>query len=402
MTAQAADSGSLDGMSHASVTALTDRVRGVDPRTADVLIALALAAALQMQLAFADRAGEFVVDVVGGLLLTLPLAWRRQQPLVVALAFIATAVSQQLAGGDLFAGEPPLLASLVAGALTFYSLGAHAEDRAAVTGAGVGVVGLWASVILSGEVDAVSFIFSAGLVVAAPWLAGRGNRARTLRLASLQREQQQRERLAVSDERARIARELHDVVAHSVGVMVMQAHGALRKLDRDPERAREALHAIEDTGRNALDDMRRSLGVLRREGGQAALAPQPGLGDLSTLLDSARQAGLQVEVSVEGEPKPLPVGIELSAYRIVQEALTNTIKHADATRTSVTLRFGQRDLELEMCDDGAEDSADGAAGSPGHGIVGMRERVALYGGELHAGHRAEGGFAVHARIPLAT
>jgi len=377
-----------------------DRVRRVVPTPLDAAIALSLATVLQLQLAFTDHAGVEVVNVLGGLLLTLPLVWRRRRPVAVVLAFAGTTVLQQVLGGDLFAGSPPLAAALIAGAVGSYSLGAHSEGRASVAGAVMGVLGLWISIVVSGEIDVESLGFSAGLVVAAPWLAGRVNRARNLRIATLEREQEHRARIAVSEERARIARELHDVVAHSVGVMVMQAQGASRKLDRDPERTREALHAIEDTGRTALAEMRRSLGVLRGEGGGAALEPLPGMDDLRSLIEGAREAGLHVEVTTEGEPRPLPFGVELSAYRIVQEAITNTLKHAGPVRAHVTVHYGEHDLQLAIRDEGEGRSRNGAAAGSGHGLVGMRERVALYGGELQAGPGDEGGFVVHARIPL--
>ena len=183
-------------------------------------------------------------------------------------------------------------------------------------------------------------------------------------MALLEREQRQRERVAVGEERARIARELHDVVAHSVGVMVVQAQGARRLLDRDPERAREALETIEHTGRTALDEMRRSLGVLRRPDADAPLAPQPGMGDLGALLEQARQSGLTVELVTEGEPAPLPAGVDLSAYRIVQEALTNTLKHAGPVHARVPSATATGELELEISDDGAAGRAPNGARAP--------------------------------------
>jgi len=278
------------------------------------------------------------------------------------------------------------------------------HDRVAALGAVAGLAGLWASVLISGELDVPSVVLPAGLIVAAPWLAGRVQTARAQRevalrelTAQLQREQEQRERLAASDERARIARELHDVVAHSVGVMVVQAQGARNVLDREPERARAALQSIEDTGRGALADVRRALGVLREAGGGAALAPQPGVEDLDALVDQARGTGLAVEVAVEGASRPLPTGVGLSAYRIVQEALTNTIKHAGAEHVRIAISYGERELGLEIIDDGSHPATgDGA----GHGLIGMRERVALFGGDLSVGPGRAGGFAVHARIPI--
>jgi signal transduction histidine kinase len=372
-----------------------------DTRLVDGLIAVALATALQLHLLIDDHPGGALPNVVGGLLLTLPLAARRRAPLAVAGVFAAAAALNAILGGGLFEGEPPAFASLVAGAVAFYSLGAHAEDRPALVGAGLGVAGLWTTVIAT-DPDLQSFLFSGGLIVATPWLAGRASRARSLRVALREREQRQRERVAVGEERARIARELHDVVAHSVGAMVAQAQGARHVLDRDPERARDALEAIEGTGRTALDEMRRSLGVLRRSDADAPLAPQPGMSDLDALVEQARKSGLTVELVTEGEPAPLPSGADLSAYRIVQEALTNTLKHAGAAHARVAVRYGGRELEVEIADDGAGGRApNGLPSGGGHGLVGMRERIALYGGELHAGHRPEGGFVVRASLPLA-
>jgi signal transduction histidine kinase len=272
-----------------------DRLR--DSRVPDALLALVLASGLQLQLALGHHEGNAVINVVGGLALTLVLVARRRAPLEVACAYSAIAVLNALLGGGLFDGQPPPAGSLVAGAAAFYSLGAYAPDRAARIGAGVGVAGMWATVLAGGQIDVPSFLFSGGLIVATPWLLGRTHRARALRLELLEQEALQRERVAVGEERARIARELHDVVAHSVGAMVAQAQGAGRVLDRDPERAREALAAIERTGRNALDEMRRSLGVLRRTDADAPLAPQPGMDGLGALVAQARESGLRVELS---------------------------------------------------------------------------------------------------------
>lgn len=369
----------------------------------DWLIAVALAVALQLQLALRDEGGVAFVDVAGGLLLTLPLAARRRAPLAVAAVFGATAILNAAFDGGLFEGEPPPLASLLAGAIAFYSAGAYLEDRRALAGVGIGVVSVWSGVLLSGEIDVQSFLFSAGLVIVAPWLAGRTSRSRALRVAALEREQRQRELNAVAEERTRIARELHDVIAHNVGLMVVQAQGARRVLDRDPERAREALETVERTGRTALGEMRRSLGALRKPDSDVPLAPQPGVEGLGALLEQARRSGLEVELVTEGDPAPLPPGVDLSVYRIVQEALTNTLKHAGPVHARVEVRYGGDVLELEISDDGAPGQPSQAGGSDGgHGLVGMRERVALHGGQLHADRRLEGGFVVRASLPLAS
>jgi signal transduction histidine kinase len=205
-------------------------------------------------------------------------------------------------------------------------------------------------------------------------------------------------RQAVTAERTRIARELHDVIAHSVSVMVVQAGAARRVLDKDPARASEAMSSIESTGRQSLNELRRLLGMLREaDGGDTGRVPQPSIEHLDALVAQTREAGLPVALEIEGEPRPLAPGVDLSAYRIVQEALTNTIKHAGPANAEVRLCYGADALELIVSDDGR--GADGDAGG-GHGLVGMRERVSLFGGDLHVGNRPGGGYTVRATLPL--
>jgi len=198
-------------------------------------------------------------------------------------------------------------------------------------------------------------------------------------------------------ERSRIARELHDAIAHNVSVMVVQAGAERRVLDETSGSTREGLETIERIGRGALTEMRRLVGMLRSDVGDP-LAPQPGLDDLPTLITQVREAGLPVELHLDGPPRALPVGLELSAYRIVQEALTNALKHAGEAHASVYVRYGVDSLELEIIDDGAGTQTPVASG--GHGLVGMRERVSVYGGELEAGPRPEGGYRLHASLPV--
>ena len=366
---------------------------------ADALLALAVAVVLELQVVLSGEPGASPASVVGALAITVPLAWRRRAPLAPVLAYAVISPLQGLLGGELFAGEPPLIGALAAGVLAFYSLGAHARDRDATAGLVAGVAGMWTGVLTSEQVDLQSFLFSASLVGLAPWLAGRANRARRLRAEALDRERDQRARAVASEERQRIARELHDVVAHGVVLMVLQAQGARRILDHDTDRAREALEAIEETGQTALAEIRRSLGILRDDHARAELAPQRSLDDLGVLVDEMREAGLMVDLRVEGERRELRDGIDRSAYRIVQEALTNTIKHAGLVPTRVTVRYEPDELVLEVADEGGGATAED--GGAGQGLAGMRERARLHGGELDARPVAGRGFVVRARIPLA-
>jgi signal transduction histidine kinase len=272
------------------------------------------------------------------------------------------------------------------------------------------------------ETRAQDWVFSF-LQFAAAWFLGDLQHRRlayTAKLevltAQLAGEQELRARWAVAEERGRIARELHDVVAHSVSVMVVQAGAARRSVAGNPDQATAVLTQIEDTGRQALAEMRRLLGLLRdgKDGAAAALDPQPSLAHLDGLLAATREAGLPVELAVEGEPRQPPAGIDLSAYRIVQEALTNSLKHAGPARAVVRVCYGAGALEVQVWDDGrgaADNGLESAFGRrsadsdrqnrrSGHGLIGMRERVALFGGSLEVGSRPGGGFLAAARLPL--
>ena len=237
------------------------------------------------------------------------------------------------------------------------------------------------------------------------WLAGfgLGLKMRQVteaeeRAARAEREREEEARAAVAEERTRIARELHDIVGHSVSVMTVQAAGVRSLLKPEQEREREALQIIEQTGREALAEMRRLVGVLRRPEEAPALAPQPSLEYVDRLVAQAREAGLPVDLRVEGDPVQLPAGVDLTAYRLVQEGLTNAIKHANAERAQVVVHYRNGTVELTISDDG---SGDGGGESGGHGLVGMRERVSVYGGSLDAGPRPEGGYELHATLPVA-
>jgi signal transduction histidine kinase len=241
--------------------------------------------------------------------------------------------------------------------------------------------------------------------VGAAWVVGDRQRIRRTylaeledRAARLERERDDRDRLAVAAERSRIARELHDVVAHSVSVMVVQAGAARHNLRSHPRRAEEAIREVESTGRQSLVELRRLLGVLRVEDGEAALRPQPRLVDLDELVHRFAEAGLPVSLERHGDPRPLPQGVDLSLYRVVQEALTNSLKHAAASRVLVRLRYAGDEVSVSVEDDGRGSSSALAGG--GNGLVGMRERAALLGGVLAFGPRPEGGFGVVMTIPL--
>ena len=225
--------------------------------------------------------------------------------------------------------------------------------------------------------------------------------AHAARAVSLEHEQELRAQAAVADERARIARELHDLVAHNVSVMVVQAGAERHALGDEQASTREALASIEQAGRQALGEARRLLGMLRRDGDGEELEPQPGVEQIDVLVEQVERAGLPVALAIEGEPVALPAGLDLCAYRIVQEALTNALKHAGPAHAEVLLRYAPRSLDVEVCDDGRGPARAGSGNGAGHGLIGMRERVALYGGRLQAGRARGGGFEIHARLPLA-
>jgi signal transduction histidine kinase len=232
-------------------------------------------------------------------------------------------------------------------------------------------------------------------------LRERSQRAGELqdRADRLERDQEEQARAAVAEERARIARELHDVVAHSVSVIAVQTGSIRHRLRTERPAEAAELSGVEQTARQALAEMRRMLGLLRADDEGLSLAPQPGMDEVQRLVDQVRETGLPVQLEIEGDRRPLAPGVDLAAYRILQEALTNVMKHAGPSHARVAVRFGERTVELEVADDGRGPSA-GANGG-GHGLIGMRERVALYGGSLETRPGADGGFVVRASLPIA-
>jgi signal transduction histidine kinase len=249
-----------------------------------------------------------------------------------------------------------------------------------------------------GEIPWITGFFIASWFVGF-FLSSRSRQTEELRERAerLELEREVKARTAVAEERARIARELHDIVGHSVSVMTVQASAVRRLLREDQQREREALQTVEETGRAALSEMRRLVGVLRRPEEAPALVPQPSLEYVDKLVAQSRESGLDTKLLLEGTPAALPQGIDLTAYRFVQEGLTNAIKHANAKHAEVVVRYDNGSVELVVRDDG---TGDGKGGGSGHGLVGIRERVAVYGGELFAGPRAEGGYELRARLPV--
>jgi signal transduction histidine kinase len=323
---------------------------------------------------------------------TAPLAFRRRRPvLVLAIVVVASVVLS-------FFGRTPIEAFALFIAL--YSVAAHTDRKTANRAGLAAMIVLAGPLVLNGDLGIVEGIFELGFL-ALGWMFGAYLGELRSRAERVRREQENEKRRAVAEEQARIARELHDVMAHSVSVMVVQAAAAEDVFETSPGRAREALRSIGSTGRQALSEVRRVLDAVRSSDGDE-LMPQPGLTRLEQLIDEVRAAGLPVVLRVDGARPDLPAGVDLSAYRIVQEGLTNTLKHGrGVTRATVTLRYRPDDLFVEVSDDGAASLTDGGAEArTGHGLIGMRERVALYGGELFAGPRVGGGFEVRARFPL--
>jgi signal transduction histidine kinase len=364
-----------------------------------VPLVLAVAGLIEV-LTSSDIHAPWTIDALFVLGTTVPLLWRRRYPLVVLVAVFASIAAADISYDIANNASSPFAGLLVA----TYASGAYTSRRdgwiaAAVIGALVLVMA-----ISNGE-DVIGDTIFIGGIMFAVWGAAmivrsRQELARALaaRTVELEHEREENAKLAVAEERARIARELHDVVAHNLSIMVLQAGGERRAIGDERPQTTEALATIEETGRTAMAEMRRLLGMLRQSDDDLALAPQPSLRYLDDLVAQVRDAGMPVELSVEGEPRPLAPGIDLSAYRIVQEALTNALKHAGPARARVTVRYGANDLDIEIADDGPG-AADATPG--GHGLVGMRERVALFGGDLAAGRRIGGGYAVRAKLPLA-
>lgn len=364
----------------------------------DALV-VGVAVAAELEIVLRDLAGPRWLLLSAVWLYTLPLLARRRWPLAAPVFVICLQVLTSFVDVP---GSVRESMGVVAYVLAFWVLASHNPLREAILGLMVGLAGIVMVALEDPRVlprEAVSVAVYASLT----WLAGVALRQRNLRVAraedrsaALERDQRDAQ-AAVVEERARIARELHDVVAHSVSVMVVQAGAVRRLLRADQERERDALMAVEGIGREALTEMRRLLEILREPDESGALSPQPTLDRVDALVEQVREAGLPVQLNVEGQVVPLPPGVDLCAFRIVQEALTNTIKHAGPARAEVHVRYGGEEVEIEVSDNG---KGMNGAGDDGHGLLGMKERAILCGGTLETGDAPGGGFAVRARLPL--
>jgi signal transduction histidine kinase len=371
------------------VGALADvrgRLRPLLDRYGDAVLAVLMAA---LAIGEAVRAGGPSPPLT--LLVTVPLVWRRRWPASVMLVvFLGALISLQA-----------LYSEITCAGIAAYSIGAHERRRLLGLLELVAVGGL--AVAAFGGLQPSPLGPGPFLVLLLPWLVGnemRQSRARARDLAEragrLERERQLTLQVAQADERARIARELHDVIAHTVSVMVVQAGAARQVVDQSPQRAADTLRAVEDTGREAMGELRRVLGVLGD--GQPGLAPQPALAQVPALVASVREAGLPVDLDVKGARRALPATMELAAYRVIQEALTNAVKHSGLAPTRVAIEYVHDELKLEILCDGS--GVRPAPAAPGRGVAGMRERVAVLGGRIEAGPGIESGYNVRVWLPV--
>jgi signal transduction histidine kinase len=344
----------------------------------------------------------------------VPLIWRRRYPLAVLVAMsVVFTVGHALT-------VPESEWWTYSWAVAFYSAGVYGMSRRRDL-VRLGAVAAFLAVLIHrlffreiegfdegnlALLQALSLAANLVAVIAVWWFsdAVRVRREQEAQLAAtviqLELDRQENARRAVFNERVRIARELHDVVAHHVSVMGVQAGAARRVLQKHPEKAEEALSNIEAASREAVQEMHRLLGFLRQEPEETPLAPQPGMSQLTTLVDQMRDAGLPVELQIEGAQRALPPSVDLSAYRIVQEALTNTLRHAGPARAQVKVNYADSAVDIEVLDNGRGPNEPDSPDSTGHGLIGMRERVTLLGGKFQAGHHPGVGYSVRAHLPL--
>jgi signal transduction histidine kinase len=367
----------------------------------DVFVAAGLGALLLVEIwAQPEFAGDRAAASVTAVTLTLSLAFARRLPLIALAAAVGAIELSNLAA--------PALADTPAFWLGFafagYCAGRYTQGRSWVAAVLMLGVAVPLAAVEPGHPFRVADAAYVALLLVAPLVVGRviGRRRQReseleRRAETLDRERHTMARAAVAQERARIARELHDVVAHALSVMVLQARGARHVLATQPDEARRSLDSIEHAGEQALAEMRTLLGLLRGGDDSPPTAPQPRLERIHDLVADVTASGLPVDVAIQGQPMELPLGIDVSAYRIVQEALTNALKHAGPAHARVIVRYGGDRVELEIVDDGVG-VIDGSGS--GHGLTGIRERVAIYNGELDCGRRPEGGYSVRVRLPV--
>jgi signal transduction histidine kinase len=366
-----------------------------------LLVAVLIAAGWVNVLTSTDRQGSVVLNLLLIFAMGLSLLWRRDRPFVPVVCIgIALPLSAAL-----LTAPPYVFAAIAMLISAAYSAGAYLEQPRAAQALALLVLSVLGVVLM---VDPRDWFFPIGIFCFAPWLAGRTIRSQTVLARELaekaeraEHAREEEERRAIAGERSRIARELHDVLAHNLSVMVVQAGGARRIVERRPDQAAQVADLIERTGREALAELRHLFGPVRHGDGEDLQGPV-GIDRVEELAARARAAGLSVHVHVEGDRVALATGVDLTAYRVVQEALTNTLKHGGRAQASVTVSYEPNELVLSIEDDGV--GADGSREElgelgGGHGLVGMRERVELYGGLLQAGSRPGGGFAVRARLP---
>lgn len=377
------------------------RLGRAHPMLADALVVMAFVAVIAPRLALHGPdprgvTGTYILSVA----LLVPLIWRRRYPVAV-FATLGLLGLVQLIKGDKLLADVAILVAL-------YTVASRTPRRVAVTAAAAVEIG----VLVASTQKMLGVVWTRSLayltaMVAAAFFFGTNIRTRRAYLAAVEErarraehERDQQARIAVAAERAGIAREMHDIVAHSLAVIITMADAAIAKQHSDPEQATAAMTQVSETGRQALDETRRLLGVLRTDVTSDGLAPQPGLAQLDALLDQVRATGLAATLTVSGHPFPVAVGAQLAVYRIVQEALTNTIKHASgASHVDVRVRYAEPDVEIDVVDNGAPAmTPTGRADDTGHGLIGMRERAAVYDGAVRAGPQPGGGWAVGARL----
>jgi signal transduction histidine kinase len=371
------------------------------PPLSDLLIAGALSAWAVLEAFFASGSGTVPLRILAGCAMTVPLAFRRRYALPVVLVVAGVLVVRAVIGNP----DEEAASYFPAVLLATFSVALYERRLVlAIAGGAFALACTLGGVLLgfaedAGASDDPGNLTIISFFVVAAWTAGWLLRRRAEHVRRVEAESGDLAKEAVADERARIARELHDIVAHSVSIISLQATAADQYLERDPARAREHLSTVRRVAHDALTEMRRLTGVLRDE--QADYEPQPGLGRVAELVDQARAAGLDVSLTEEGERRVVPPGVDLAAFRIVQEALTNARKHAGAVAAQVCVRYSNSGVEVDVANaPGPGGNGARPARGSGHGLVGMRERVRVYGGTLDTGPQPGGGFRVRARLPL--